>query len=99
LAFLYTETDGNDTTYFVVHQLDVIQKAKERLHTYIDRISAEVSETERLLQNCSDSLNHRPLALISHAWHTYTVEGQQRSHGAVYETARAISCISLSKAC
>jgi Fic family protein len=92
LAFLYTETDENDATYFVVHQLDVIQKAIEGLHTYIDRKSAEVSETERLLQNWSDSLNHRQLTLISHALRhpqtTYTVEGHQRSHGIVYETAR-----------
>jgi Fic family protein len=92
LAFLYTETDENDATYFVVHQLDVIQKAIEGLHAYIDRKSAEVSETERLLQNWSDSLNHRQLTLISHALRhpqtTYTVEGHQRSHGTVYETAR-----------
>src|SRR5258708_16365356 len=92
LAFLYTETDENDATYFVVHQLDVIQKAIEGLHTYIDRKSAEVSETERLLQNWSDSLNRRQLTLLSHALRhpqtTYTVEGHQRSHGTVYETAR-----------
>jgi Fic family protein len=82
----------SNATYFVVHQLDVIQKAIEGLHTYIDRKSAEVSETERLLQNWNDSLNHRQLTLISHALRhpqtIYTVEGHQRSHGTVYETAR-----------
>jgi Fic family protein len=92
LAFLYTETDANDATYFVVHQLEVIQTAVEGLHAYIDRKSAEVGEAERLLRNWSGSLNHRQLALISHALRrpetTYTVEAHQRSHGTVYETAR-----------
>jgi Fic family protein len=92
LAFLYTETDQNDATYFVVHQLDVIQKAIENLHAYINRKSVEVGEAERLLRDWSDTLNHRQLALINHALRhletTYTVEAHQRSHGTVYETAR-----------
>src|SRR5262249_25625629 len=33
-AFLYTETDDNDLTYFVLHQLDVIHDAIEQLHQY-----------------------------------------------------------------
>ena len=92
LAFLYSETDENDATYFVVHQLEVIQKAVESLHDYIERKSAELTEAESLFRNWSDSLNHRQLALFSHALRhpetTYTVEAHQRSHGTVYETAR-----------
>jgi len=37
MAFLYTETDENDLTYFLIYHLDVIRKAIERLHTYIAR--------------------------------------------------------------
>jgi Fic family protein len=92
LAFLYSETDENDTTYFVVHQLNVIKKAIEGLHAYIARKSAELSESEQLLRDWSGSLNHRQFALISHALRhpgmSYTVETHQRSHGTVYETAR-----------
>jgi Fic family protein len=92
LAFLYSETDENDTTYFVIHQLNVIKKAIEGLHAYIARKSAELSESEQLLRDWSSSLNHRQLALISHALRhpemSYTVEAHQRSHGTVYETAR-----------
>jgi Fic family protein len=92
MAFLYTETDENDSTYFVVHQLDVIQKATEGLRAYIDTKSTELGEAERLLRDWTNSLNHRQLALASHALRhpetTYTVEAHQRSHGTVYETAR-----------
>jgi Fic family protein len=91
LAFLHSETDGNDATYFVVHQLNVIEKAIQSLHAYIAKKTAELSESERLLRNWA-SLNHRQLTLISNALrHTdtsYTVEGHQTSHGIVYETAR-----------
>jgi hypothetical protein len=91
LAFLYSETDENDSTYFIVHQLDVIKKAIKNLHAYISRKSAEFKESEKFLRDWA-SLNHRQQALLSHALRhpdmTYTVEAHQRSHGTVYETAR-----------
>jgi Fic family protein len=91
LAFAYSETDDNDATYFVVHQIDVIKKAIEVLHTYIVRKSAELSESERLLRDWSE-LNHRQIAIVSHALRhpgmIYTVDGHQRSQGTAYETAR-----------
>jgi Fic family protein len=31
-AYRHTETDDNDTTYFIVHQLEVIQQAIAALH-------------------------------------------------------------------
>jgi len=36
-AFLYTETDGNDLTYFLHYHLDVISNAVKELHSYIHR--------------------------------------------------------------
>ncbi|MGM9455146.1 Fic family protein [Legionella bozemanae] len=35
-AYLYTETDENDTTYYVIQQLDVILKAINALHDYLN---------------------------------------------------------------
>ena len=91
LAFVYSETDENDATYFVVHQLNVIKKAIEGLRAYIARKSAELHESEQLLRDWSE-LNHRQLAIVSHALRhpdmVYTVEGHQRTHGTAYETAR-----------
>ena len=45
-SFLYTETDENDLTYFIVTQAKVIQKAIEELHAYIDRKILEMQELE-----------------------------------------------------
>lgn len=91
LAFLYSETDENDVTYFIVHQLEVIKKAIKSLRAYIARKSEEFKESEKFLRDWT-SLNHRQAALVSHALRhpdmTYTVEGHQRSQGTVYETAR-----------
>lgn len=90
-AFCYTETDENDLTYFLVHQVDVIQKAIDSLHRFIDRKCAEISETEKILRTWAD-LNHRQVALIGHALRhpgeAYTIGAHQRSHEIAYETAR-----------
>lgn len=90
-AFLHTETDGNDATYFLVHQAEVIRRAILNLHAYIDRKAKELEENERLLRGCGD-LNHRQIALVGHAMRhpgtLYTIEGHQRSHETAYDTAR-----------
>jgi len=35
-AFLHTETDENDLTYFLIHQLEVIHQAVHDLHGFLD---------------------------------------------------------------
>lgn len=90
-AFLLTETDENDLTYFLLHQSEVIRKAISSLHDYISRKTREVRDSERMLRNWRH-LNHRQQALIGHALrhpdNSYTVEGHQRSHDTSYNTAR-----------
>jgi Fic family protein len=90
-AFLYTETDGNDLTYFLVHQTKVIRRALQELHNYITRKSREVEEITALL-NQSNQLNYRQQALLAdalkHPGHKYTVAEHQGRHGVVYQTAR-----------
>ncbi len=90
-AFLHTETDGNDLTYFVLHQLGVIRQAVQELHDYIARKTSEMRELETQFRGMQ-SLNHRQQALIRHALRNpgahYSVRGHQHSHNVVYETAR-----------
>jgi Fic family protein len=89
-AFLHTETDENDLTYFIIHQADVIRESIANLHAYIDRKTQEVRESEGMLRG--GNYNHRQLALISHALRhpgaVYTVAGHQESHLTANETAR-----------
>lgn len=94
-AYLHTETDGGDTTYFLIHQLETIRKAIAALHDYLARKSAEQRNTENLLATSPDlraKLNHRQVTLLAHALkhpgEAYRVEGHQRSHGVAYQTAR-----------
>lgn len=91
-AFLYTETDDDDLTYFILHQLQVIEEAVQQLHDYIQRKARELHTLETRLRGMS-VLNHRQRALVSHALRhpqqRYTVESHRSSHDVVYETARA----------
>jgi Fic family protein len=91
-AFLHTETDHADFTYFLLHQLDVIWRAIQELFGYLDEKVAEVRTVERALRTL-DGLNHRQLALLSHAVRrpdaVYTFETHRTSHNIVYQTARS----------
>jgi Fic family protein len=91
-AFLETETDENDTTYFLIHQLKVIDHAIDDLHRYLRRKVEEQNETKAML-HATDSLNGRQLVLLTHAVknpdHTYTFGGHARSNRVTHETARA----------
>lgn len=95
-AYLHTESDDNDTTYFIIHQLDVIRKAVAALHDYLNQTIKEQRATGRLLSSSPkvrEKLNHRQVALLTHALkhpgERYRVEGHQRSHAVVYQTARS----------
>src|SRR5664279_51447 len=48
-AYLFTESDGGDTTYFLIHQLATIRKAIASLHEYLARKAKEQRSLERLL--------------------------------------------------
>jgi len=90
-AFLYTETDDNDLTYFILYHLDVIRRAIKELHKYIKRKTEKLQAIERELRGVS-VLNHRQRALISHALRhphqRYTMRSHQTSHNVVYQTSR-----------
>jgi Fic family protein len=90
-AFLYTETDDNDLTYFILQQLNVIGRAIKELHDYIARKVTELQAVESRLRGIT-MLNHRQQALISHALRhphqRYTFSSHQMSHNVVYQTAR-----------
>ena len=89
-AFLYTETDGNDLNYFILHQLEVICASINALKAYIQRKQAELEGMRRHL-GPDAGFNHRQLALLKHAlkfpYKGYTVARHKESHGVSYQTA------------
>lgn len=91
-SFLHTETDAADFTYFLLYQLRVICRAIDELFDYLQTKVAEVRMVERALRQ-SDGLNHRQIALLSHALvhpdALYTIATHRTTHDVVYQTARA----------
>jgi Fic family protein len=91
-AFVLTETDERDATYFIVYQLEVIQLAVEQLHDYLRHEIEDVRDVEALLRG-SDRFNHRQLALTADALRApdaaYTFQSHATNHGVTHETARA----------
>lgn len=98
-AFLHTETDENDLTYFIIHQAEVIRRALKELHDYVARKSSETRICLDALQKHSE-LNHRQQSLISHAVRhpgfVYTIAGHGARQSVVYQTART-DLLSLAK--
>ena len=94
-AFLHTESDDNDLTYFLIHQLQVVRDAVASLHDYLRVKAQEISRAEQLLTlnpRLKDKLNFRQLSLLRHALKnprfSYVIEEHQRSHGVSYDIAR-----------
>lgn len=94
-SFLYTETDGNDTTYFIDYNSRVILRAIQRLRDYLAKKSQEIKIIDDALGYTilARKLNHRQIALLSHAIRnpreTYTLESHGNSHNVSYPTARS----------
>lgn len=90
-AFLLTETDDGDLTYFLDYQLGVIRRAVRALHDYLNRKVMEVQHVEQLMRRSSE-FNHRQLALLSYALRepeeSVTFRTHSHSHGITHETAR-----------
>jgi len=91
-AYLLTETDAGDLTYFVDHQLEVVSRSIRELEDYVGRKVSDTWKVERALSD-SDELNHRQIKLLSHAirnpGHEYTVRSHEKSHRVATNTARS----------
>lgn len=91
-AYLYTETDGGDLTYFLDHQVDVVVQSIEALRQYVERKTTDLKELEAKVRGRHD-LNHRQIALLGHALRhpgfEYTVRSHEMSHRVTTNTARS----------
>ncbi len=90
-SFLYTETDENDLTYFLLDEIRVIRNAMNNLVAYLERKVDETRKVESHLKALR-LMNHRQAALLKHALthpgQRYTITGHRQSHNVAYQTAR-----------
>jgi Fic family protein len=61
-AYLYTEIDDNDLTYFIKYQIKVLQESYKKLKEYLHRKQQEKREASHLL--ISYKLNERQVKII-----------------------------------
>jgi Fic family protein len=91
-AFQWVESDHQDGTYFVLQQLEALQRAADDLHSYVELKARQNGEVGRLIAGRHD-LNHRQRALLGHALRhpdtRYTHESHGRSHSVSLMTARS----------
>jgi len=90
-AFLYSEKDEQDITYFLAFHLRAIHFAIEELRNYLSRKTKEIKDvTSSLIRY--PGLNYRQSALIyhalTHADAIYTTESHMNTYAITYETAR-----------
>ena len=90
LAFLETETDENDLTYFLLYHTEVALRSIKDLNAYVDVRSKELTRLESELRGMAH-LKYRQRELISHALRhpnqRYTVESHRASHNISRPTA------------
>lgn len=93
-AYLYTEHDDSDMTYFVSQQLDAIEQSITALHQYIKSKNDENRRVRRVLRKSHVAgleLNHRQRALLANAIkdpdRAYTVATHRSAHQISYPTA------------
>jgi Fic family protein len=91
MAFLCTESDENDLTYFILYHLDVILRSIRELHEYTSRTSQAMRQTQKMM-HASGALNHRQLAVLTHALRhpdaEYTMQSHKVSHNVTHQTSR-----------
>ena len=92
MSYLYTETDSFDATYFVIYQLQVIERSINGLHEYLARKISEIQSIEQMIHG-TPNLNNRQLTVIRDALRDpaepFTIQAQARRNRVTYESARS----------
>ncbi|MBS1511219.1 MAG: hypothetical protein JST86_10280 [Bacteroidetes bacterium] len=89
-AYLYTEHDENDLTYFIDYNIKCLELALENMQSYIERKVKEKHNLYHLIQY--ENINPRQAnilrSLIVDNKKGFTISEVQNQNGVVYQTAR-----------
>lgn len=90
-AYLFTETDGNDLTYFINYNLPAIEKALKDLEEYITRKKQEQNETMQMIE-ASEHLNLRQADILKNLFEEpdryFSIAEIKGKYNVAYDTAR-----------
>lgn len=93
-AYLYTESDSSDLSYFLAQQLETTEQSIKALHAFIAKKGEEDRVARRVIRGARIgdlALNHRQRALLANALkdgdRAYTVSSHQAAHIISYPTA------------
>lgn len=90
-AYLDTETDGFDATYFILYNLRIITQIREDFAKYVAKKHERLKAVERVARDVPD-LNHRQRDIITRLARdpdqTISIAEHADKHAVVYETAR-----------
>lgn len=91
LAYLYTEFDEFDLTYFIKYNLEAIDDSLNDLLSYIKSKQKEQEETRKIVEKIKE-LNFRQASIleemIKNPEKTFTIEEISETYHVVYQTAR-----------
>ncbi|MDH5415574.1 MAG: Fic family protein [Flavobacteriaceae bacterium] len=90
-AFLYTEQDDSDLTYFLLHQIDVLCKAFKDLTSYLKNKQREVREFSEAIRSFPDLSSRQKIFLqsaLEKPDSPFSIQQHKNYNGITYETAR-----------
>ncbi|MCS3901850.1 Fic family protein [Methanococcus voltae] len=95
-AYLYSETDENDLTYFINYNLDAIEKSIDEMNNYISKKEIELLDFEKQYSESSENLNldlnSRQLEILKYFYNNpkkyITIKEIQNIFVVAYDTAR-----------
>jgi Fic family protein len=91
LAYLYTEYDDNDLTYFLKYNISCIIQALDDLLGYLERKQSEQNATNAIITKIRD-INPRQATilrhLMEHSDEYFTIKQISQMYDVVYQTAR-----------
>ena len=91
-AYLATENDDLDLTYFILYNISCIDKARKALHEHIENLKSQKSTSAQKVAELSDLKNIRQgnilLYMLEYKGEEFGIDEIAKRFGVTYQTAR-----------